>query len=223
MVSKSIKSRFRATRTHRRLPFRSRLLPYSHPARITSFPAFNAWHAALEYYYFSYFLFRSAQLNGLYADTMNSLPVLKSIHLNCAQHLGNAQLGSLGNSSQPGISTYGQVSILIVCLSMSHVITAQMPFGLYSLFGSIARRVILSKHLPGCATKSRGGERERARKRKLINCFITHVISMQMRYINVCIYVNMVYIYVCVCVQALIDCIVIYYGCPIAFVAVAAG
>lgn len=107
-----------------------------------------------------YLWFRSAQLNGLYADTMNSLPVLKSVHLNCAQHLGNAQLGSLGNSSQPGISTYGQVSILIVCLCMSHVMTAQMPFGLYSLFGSIARRVILSKHLPRCAEKSRERERE---------------------------------------------------------------
>lgn len=86
-----------------------------------------------------------------YTETTNSLPVLKSVHLNCGQHLGNAHEGFTGNSSQPGISMVGQVSILIICASISHVKDAQMPLGLYSLFGNMVRLVNLSKHLPGCA------------------------------------------------------------------------
>lgn len=91
--------------------------------------------------------------------TTNCLPVLKSVHLNCGQHLGNVHEGLVGNSTQSGISMLGQVSILIVCVSISQVIAAQMPLGRYSLFGNMARLVILSKHLPGCA-KNRNKEKE---------------------------------------------------------------
>lgn len=95
-----------------------------------------------------------------YTDTTNSLPVLKSIHLNCGQHLGNVHEASAGNSSQPGISMYGQVSILIVCASISQVKAAQMPLGLYSLLGNMARLVNLSKHLPGYAKMKRGNKKK---------------------------------------------------------------
>lgn len=45
---------------------------------------------------------------------------------------------------------------MLICLaSISHVIAAQIPFGLYSLPGSIGRLVILSKHLPGWAVKEK--------------------------------------------------------------------
>lgn len=90
-----------------------------------------------------------------YTETTNCLPVLKSVHLNCGQHLGNVHEGLVGNSTHSGISMLGHVSILIVCVSISQVIAAQMPLGRYSLFGNMECLVILSKHFPGCAKKKK--------------------------------------------------------------------